>query len=261
MRQRKRHEQVIGIASSGIEYEMTREREPPPSYRRTPRRFIKLTAHATPSPPRPSGRIAGRGNGKRGGPPTDETSGTQNPASHHPPASDEQADEEDGGAASTGQPSNTTPQGEPFQNSERARARERHGKEASRQTVAMLAAANRQQPTPPTPRGRGNNSSRQSDKSEREGVGREEKDIPHLYRSRGTLRIYPIQSQLRNRQASRPWVGIEKYDDEKNRPRRSQRKEKTKERAGAKHPQALSEGGNKQLIAKNHSKKRSTNPG
>lgn len=41
----------------------------------------------------------------------------------------------------------------------------------------------------------------------------------------------------------------------KNRPRRSQRKEKTKERAGAKHPQALSEGGNKQLIAKNHSKK------
>lgn len=124
----------------------------------------------------------------------------------------------------------------------------------------MPAAANRQQPTPPTPRGRGNNSSRQSDKSEREGVGREEKDIPHLYRSRGTLRIYPIQSQLRNRQASRPWVGIEKYDDEKNRPRRSQRKEKTKERAGAKHPQALSEGGNKQLIAKNHSKKTINEP-
>lgn len=46
----------------------------------------------------------------------------------------------------------------------------------------------------------------------------------------------------------------------KNRPRRSQRKEKTKERAGTKHPQALSEGGNKQLIAKNHSKKTINEP-
>lgn len=103
----------------------------------------------------------------------------------------------------------------------------------------MLAAANRQQPTPPTPRGRGNNSSRQSDKSEREGVGREEKDIPHLYRSRGTLRIYPIQSQLRNRQASRPWVGIEKYDDEKKSPPSLPKKGKNKGASGGETPTGL----------------------
>lgn len=103
----------------------------------------------------------------------------------------------------------------------------------------MPAAANRQQPTPPTPRGRGNNSSRQSDKSEREGVGREEKDIPHLYRSRGTLRIYPIQSQLRNRQASRPWVGIEKYDDEKKSPPSLPKKGKNKGASGGETPTGL----------------------
>lgn len=66
MRQWARYEQVIGIALSGIEHEMTREREPPPAYRRYPRRLIKLTAHTT-IPPRPAGRGAERGNGKRGG--------------------------------------------------------------------------------------------------------------------------------------------------------------------------------------------------
>ena len=62
MRQRARHEQIVGIASSGIEYKMTREREPPPSYHRHPRRCIKLTAHITSIPVR---RAEGR-NGKTG---------------------------------------------------------------------------------------------------------------------------------------------------------------------------------------------------
>lgn len=77
MRQRARHEQVIGIASSGIEYKMTREREPTPSHHRHPRRFTKLTAHTT-LPPRPAGRGAERRNGKRGEPPIDKASGTKN---------------------------------------------------------------------------------------------------------------------------------------------------------------------------------------
>lgn len=51
MRQLKRHERVIGTASSGIEHEMTREREPPQSYHRNPRRFIKLAAHTTAANP------------------------------------------------------------------------------------------------------------------------------------------------------------------------------------------------------------------
>ena len=58
MRQRARHKRVIGTTSSGIEHEMTREWEPPPSYHRHPRRFIKLTAYTT--TPSPSG-------GQRGG--------------------------------------------------------------------------------------------------------------------------------------------------------------------------------------------------
>lgn len=41
----------------------------------------------------------------------------------------------------------------------------------------------------------------------------------------------------------------------KNRPRRSQRKKKKQRSERGLNPQALSEGGNKQLIAKNHSKK------
>lgn len=55
MRQSIRHEQVIDIASSGIEHEMTGEREPPPFYHRPPRRFIKLAAHTTPIPVRRAG--------------------------------------------------------------------------------------------------------------------------------------------------------------------------------------------------------------
>lgn len=51
MRQRARHEQVIGITSSGIEHEMTREREPPPAYHRHPRRFTELNAHTTAANP------------------------------------------------------------------------------------------------------------------------------------------------------------------------------------------------------------------
>lgn len=51
MRQRIRHEQVIGTASSGIEHEMTREWGPAPAYRRNSRRFIKLTAHITAANP------------------------------------------------------------------------------------------------------------------------------------------------------------------------------------------------------------------
>lgn len=39
------HEPVIGIASSGIEYEMTREREPPPAYHRHTRHSSQLIAH------------------------------------------------------------------------------------------------------------------------------------------------------------------------------------------------------------------------
>lgn len=66
MRQRVRHEQVIGTVSSGIEYEMMREREPSPSYHRHPRRFIKLAAHTTPLPVRRAdGRNGGTGNGGR----------------------------------------------------------------------------------------------------------------------------------------------------------------------------------------------------
>ena len=74
MRQRARHEPAIGTISSGIEYEMTREREPPPSYHRHQRRFTELTAHTTlPSPSggqrdgtvkRKTGRTANR-RGKR----------------------------------------------------------------------------------------------------------------------------------------------------------------------------------------------------
>lgn len=71
--------------------------------------------------------MARRGKRETGGPPTDKASGTQNPASHHPHASDEQTDEEDDGAGGS---------------SERAGARKRYGNEASRQTVAMPAAAN-----------------------------------------------------------------------------------------------------------------------
>lgn len=41
------------------------------------RRTGKQAGSTTPSPPRSSGRMAGRGNGKRGGPPADEASGTQ----------------------------------------------------------------------------------------------------------------------------------------------------------------------------------------
>lgn len=166
MRQRARHEQVIGTASSGIEYEMTREWKPTPVYHRHTRRFIKLAAHTTPSPPRPAGRMAERGNGKRGEPLTDEASGTQNPASHHPHASNEQADEADDGTEG---------------NSERAGARERHNKKASRQTAAMPAAANRQQLTPPTPGGGGTSRSKQIGKSRREGVGRKVKGYSHIY--------------------------------------------------------------------------------
>lgn len=44
MRQRERHEQVIDTASSGIEYKMTREQEPPLSYHRNPRRSRQLAA-------------------------------------------------------------------------------------------------------------------------------------------------------------------------------------------------------------------------
>lgn len=96
MRQCARHEPAIGTISSSIEYEMTEEREPAPSYYRNPRRFIELTAHATPLPVwQAGGRNVETGNG--GWPPTDKTSGTQHQATHHPPARDEQADEEDDG--------------------------------------------------------------------------------------------------------------------------------------------------------------------
>lgn len=96
MRQWARHEPVIGTISSGIEHEMTREWEPPPSYHWHSRRSIQLIAHTTPLPVRRAeGRNGETGNG--GGPPIDKASGTQNPASHHPHVSEEQADEKDNG--------------------------------------------------------------------------------------------------------------------------------------------------------------------
>lgn len=83
----------------------------------------------TPRHPLPVRRAGwrGGGTGNGGGPLIDEASGTQDTASPHPPASDEQTDEEDGGTDG---------------NSERAGARERHGKKANRQTAAMPTAAN-----------------------------------------------------------------------------------------------------------------------
>lgn len=108
MRQRARHEQVIGTISSGIEYKMTREREPTPSYHQHPRRFIKLAAHATPLPARRAeGRNVGTGNGASRQ--SIRQAGRRTTISHHPPASEEQTDEEDGGTTATGQPSNTPP--------------------------------------------------------------------------------------------------------------------------------------------------------
>lgn len=53
--------------------------------------------HAIPSPSVGQDGGTGRGNGKRGEPPTDEASGTQNPASSHSPASEEQAGDGDDG--------------------------------------------------------------------------------------------------------------------------------------------------------------------
>lgn len=179
MRQRIRYEPAIGTISYGIEHEMTREREPPPSSYRHPRRFIKLTAHTTTLPVRRAEERNGE-TGNEGRPITDKESGTQNPASHHPTASKEQEDEGDGGTASTRQPSNITQQGEPFQNSERARARERHGKEASRQTSATPAAANRQQLTHPTPVGGGLNQAGRAKRTGERGSG-ERKGISRIY--------------------------------------------------------------------------------
>lgn len=75
MRQWARHEPAIGTISSGIEYEMTEEREPAPSYRRHPRRFIKLTAQTTALPVRRAEERNGEtGNGDE--PSTDKASGT-----------------------------------------------------------------------------------------------------------------------------------------------------------------------------------------
>lgn len=174
---------------------MTREREPTPSHHRHPRRFIELAAHATPLPARRAeGRNVGTGNGASRQ--SIRQAGRRTTISHHPPASEEQTDEEDGGTTATGQPSNTPPpQGEPSRNSERAGARERHDKEASRQTAAAPAAANQIDASTSHARGRGTNPSKQDEKSRGEGVGRDEKDASYLYRSMGTLRIYPIQSQ------------------------------------------------------------------
>ena len=196
MRQRARHEQVIGTISSGIEHEMTREREPTPSHHRHPRRFIELAAHATPLPARRAeGRNVGTGNGASRQ--SIRQAGRRTTISHHPPASEEQTDEEDGGTTATGQPSNTPPPrraNRPGIANERERS-ERHDKEASRQTAAAPAAANQIDASTSHARGRGTNPSKQDEKSRGEGVGRDEKDASYLYRSMGTLRIYPIQSQ------------------------------------------------------------------
>lgn len=214
-----------------------------------------LRTHHAILPARRAEERNGGGTGNGGGPSIDKASGTQTPASHHPPSSEEQTDEHDDGTASTRQPSNTTQQGEPFQNSERARARERHGKEASRQAAAMPAAANRPTPAHPTPGGRGTNSSRQVEKNRQEGVGRDEKDALYLYRNMGTLRIYPIQSQSENRQASSPRVCIEKMRAiKKIAPVAPKERKKQRSERGL-TPTGLIGGGNKQLIAKSHSKK------
>ena len=45
VRQRIQHEPAIGITSSGIEYEMTIEREPPSAYHRHTRHSSQLVAH------------------------------------------------------------------------------------------------------------------------------------------------------------------------------------------------------------------------
>lgn len=115
------------------------------------------------------------------------------------------------------------------------RARERHGKEASRQTAAMPATANRQQPTPPTPRGRGNKPKQANWEEQARGGRAKEKRKSHIYIGAG--RRYAFIPLNRNRGTGKqaaPRVCIERDGvDEKNRPRRSQRKEKTKERAGA----------------------------
>ena len=102
MRQRARRERVIGTISSGIGYKMTGEREPPPSYHRHPRRFIKLTAHTMPLPVRRAEERNGE-TGNEGRSLTDKAIGTQNTATPHPPTREEQADEEDGGTGKQGE--------------------------------------------------------------------------------------------------------------------------------------------------------------
>lgn len=173
MRQRARHEQVIGTISSGIEHEMTREREPTPSHYRHPRRFIELAAHATPLPARRAeGRNVGTGNGASRQ--SIRQAGRRTTISHHPPAGTDRRGRWRND--SDGAPSNTPPpQGEPSRNSERAGARERHDKEASRQTAAAPAAANQIDASTSHARGRGTNPSKQDEKSRGEGVGRDEK--------------------------------------------------------------------------------------
>ena len=159
---------------------MTGEREPTPAYHRHPRRFIELTAHTT--PPLPVQRAEERNGetGNEGRPLTDKASGTQNLASYHPPAREEQTDEGDDGTTATGQPSNTPPQGEPSRNRERAGARERHSKEASRQTAAMPAAANQIDARTSHARGRGNKP-KQVNREEQARGGRARERIFNIY--------------------------------------------------------------------------------
>ena len=181
-------------------------------------------AHRTYYAPLPASRAEGRnveaGSGW-GGPPIDEASGTQNPASPHPHASVEQVDEEDGGTDG---------------NSERAGARERHGKKASRQAAATPAAASHAiARTSHAGGGGGLNQAGKSGRAGERGSG-ERKRISRIYIGAGTLRATQFNRNRRIGKQSSPteYVLMKGDDDEeKNRPRRSQRKEKTKERAGA----------------------------
>lgn len=124
----------------------------------------------------------------------------------------------------------------------------------------MPAAANRQQSTHPTPRGAGDNSSKQVEKSRGEGVGRDEKDASYLYRSPWDA-THLSPSNRKPGWASSQLIDIERKMREIKKIAPVAPKERKKQRSErGLTPQALSEGGNKQLIAKNHLEKTINEP-
>lgn len=131
----------------------------------------------------------------------------------------------------------------------------------SKQTTATPAAANRQQLTHPTPGGGGLNQASKPRRADERGSG-ERKDIQYLYRIRLTLRTISFNRNRSSQASKQPPVCIERMmmREVKNRPRRSTKKGKNTGADEGETPTGLIGGGNKQLIAKNHSKKTINEP-